>query len=115
MPRLSVGTWVMLHGKTSYDHNVERFERGRYNQLGQQYIVDGFSDTALFDIRTRKRIGVILRIEKWGDCPIWYGRNVLNMTDLCAHVQFAGEKRPHIVMLCHLRPFQLLNFECLDL
>lgn len=112
MPEISVGTWVMLDGETSYDHNQEMFERGRYNQLGQQYILDGFSDTPLIEIRKRERIGVILRIEQWGSCPIWYGRSVRNMTELCAHVIFSGEKRPHIVMLCHLRRFhRVLNID----
>ena len=99
---MKVGDRVVLSKETAYDHNAKVFEWGRYNQLMQQYCLEDNSPTALNVIRHKRRAGKILKIEEWGRCPIWYGKDVAWETELCAHVQFSGETKRHIVMLCHL-------------
>lgn len=102
MAAMNVGDRVLIPNKTTYDYNVEVFQNGRFNQLMQQSILKDFSDTDIHKIREQKRVGTIIKIEEWGTCPIWYGRNVPWETELCAHVQFDRECQPHIVMLCDL-------------
>ena len=100
--RLEAGDTVSLPVATPYDYDQPFFGRGRFNQLMQQYVLPDFSKTSLHHIREGNCLGVITKIEEWGRCPVWYGRHVSYEKELCAHVKFDGESKPHIVMLCHL-------------
>ena len=99
---LEVGDIVTVPIATTYDYDQPAFGKGRYNQLMQQYYMPEFSQTCLHHIREEKRFGGIIKIQEWGRCPIWYGKHATMETELCAHVRFARESKPHIVMLCHL-------------
>ena len=97
-----VGDIVCLTMETPYSYDQPVFNKGRFNQLMQQYCLPDFSKTSLHHIREAECFGIITKIEEWGRCPIWYGNHKFYERDLCAHVKFEGESKPHLVMLCHL-------------